>query len=133
MRSNTDVSNKSTDAASRSNGKEDTGSEDRKTSVSEEETSHGNNVSKKRKKNKKKDKQMLKKEARELRVKVMSKDLKLFNFSSVILPENQIDETEIQNGSSHDEFSNLKSSQKRTHGQTKKDSESKKRKSVHCT
>ncbi|KMQ94074.1 myb-binding protein 1a, partial [Lasius niger] len=86
--------NGSTDIALQSNGKQsNVTSQNGKISDSEGggEIAHSNNVQKKKKKkNKQKEKQLLKKEARELRAKAMSKDLELFKFSNVNLPENDI-------------------------------------------
>ncbi|KAG5310642.1 DPO5 polymerase, partial [Acromyrmex insinuator] len=132
--------NSSNDTVSQSNGKQSIiGSQNGKTSDLEEEkeeeeeleeTVHSNNEQKKRRKNKNKqrEKQLLKKEARELRAKVMSQDIKPFNFSSVSLPENE-DTTEfIQNGNLHDQSTNSKASQKRN--QMEDDRESKRRKRI---
>lgn len=84
---------------------------------------------KKRNKSEQKDKQVSKKEAYKSRAKVTSKDLKSFNFSRVMLTENQANITEIlQNRDSHDKTTRFKSSQKRSHGRMiGKDSEVKKR------
>jgi len=81
--------NNSNNTVSQSNGKQNNvGSQNGKASDSEEEKeqekiTYSNNEQKKRKKNKsrQKEKQLLKKEARELRAKVMSQDLELFKFS----------------------------------------------------
>ncbi|KYN40609.1 Myb-binding protein 1A [Trachymyrmex septentrionalis] len=132
--------NSSNDIVSQSNGKQSIiGSQNGKTSDLEEEKEeeeqeevvHNNNEQKKRRKNKSKqrEKQLLKKEARELRAKVMSQDIEPFNFSSVSLPENE-DTTEfIQNGNLHDQSTNSKAPQKRN--QTMEDDrESKRRKRI---
>lgn len=130
--------NSSGNPVSQSNGKQsNVGSQNGKASNSEEEekegeATHDDQERKKRRKNKSKqrDKRLLKKEARELRAKVMSQDMELFKFSSVSLAENE-DATEvIQNGKSHDKSTN--SSQKRN--QTTEDGrEPKRRKSTSRT
>jgi len=97
----------------------------------QKEAVHSNNEQKKRRKNKNKqrEKQLLKKEARELRAKIMSQDIESFNFSSVSLPENE-DTTEfIQNGNLHDQSTNSKAPQKRNQT-TENDRESKRRKRI---
>lgn len=102
----------------------------------EEETVHSDNVhKKKKKKNKQKEKQLLKKEARELRAKAMSKDIELFKFSNVNLSENDINETEVfQNGHSHNKSTNSKSLNKRNHDKAMEESHEpkKRRKSIDC-
>lgn len=92
------------------------------------------NVQKNRNKTKKKTRQ-IKKEAHELQTKIMSKDLKLCSLSSVNLPSDQMDVTEIQNGNSQDKCLNSKLAQKRTREQTeeKENGKSKRKKSINCS
>ncbi|XP_011257399.1 DNA polymerase V [Camponotus floridanus] len=131
--------NGSTDIPLQSNGKQNNimcqnGKSNDLEEEEEEETMHSDNVhKKKKKKNKQKEKQLLKKEARELRAKAMSKDIELFKFSNVNLSENDINETEIfQNGHSHDKSTNSKSLNKRNHGKAMEESHEpkKRRKSI---
>lgn len=104
------------------------------TSDMKEEVLHSDNAQskKKKKKNKSKerDKQASKKEARELRIQAMSKDLAPFNFSSVNLSASQMNATEsLQNGDSHDDVTSSKPTQKRNHEKTaEEDNKVKKRK-----
>lgn len=94
-----------------------------KNSSKEEASLFNNNTEKKNKNSKKrnkKDKQILKKEAYELRAKMISKDLKPFNFSRVNLTKNEMDITEnLQNGDSYDndKIAHLNFPQKRSHEQ----------------
>lgn len=128
--------NSSNDNVTQSNGKQsNVGSQNGKVSDSEEEkeqeAAQSNNEQKKKKKKKsrQRDKQLLKKEARELRAKVMSQDIELFKFSSVSLPENE-DSTEVlQNGDLHDTATNSTASQKRNQTM-ENDREPKRRKST---
>ncbi|XP_011866329.1 PREDICTED: uncharacterized protein LOC105561180 [Vollenhovia emeryi] len=91
-----------------SNGKQsNVGSQNGKASDSEEEkepeeAAQSNNEQRKKKKNKnrQRDKRLLKKEARELRAKVMSEDIELFKFSSANLPEDEDAAEVLQNGDS---------------------------------
>lgn len=131
--------NGSTDIALQSNGKQsNVTSQNGKISDSEEggEITHSNNVQKKKKKkNKQKEQQLLKKEARELRAKAMSKDLELFKFSNVNLPENDVNKTEVcQNGHSHNKSTNSKSLQKRNRDKAVEENREpkKRRKSTNC-
>lgn len=131
--------NGSTDIALQSNGKQsNVTSQNGKISDSEEggEIAHSNNVQKKKKKkNKQKEKQLLKKDARELRAKAMSKDLELFKFSNVNLPENDVNKTEVcQNGHSHNKSTNSKSLQKRNRDKAVEENREpkKRRKSTNC-
>ncbi|XP_012541717.2 myb-binding protein 1A [Monomorium pharaonis] len=124
-----------------SNGKQtNVGSQNGKASDSEEEkekeeeeqkeTTHSDNGQKERRKNKSKqrDKRLLKKEARELRAKVMSQDMEMFKFSSVSFPENAEAATEIiENGDSHDKPTNSPQKRNRT---TEGGRETKRRKSI---
>lgn len=129
--------NSSSDIVTQSNGKQsNVGSQNGKASDSEEEKEQeeaiqNNNEQKKKKKNKsrQRDKQLLKKEARELRAKVMSQDIELFKFSNVHLSENE-DATEIfQNGNSHSKTTNSKSPKKRNRTM-EDDREPKRRKNI---
>ncbi|XP_071636162.1 myb-binding protein 1A [Temnothorax longispinosus] len=99
----------------------------------EQEEAQSNNDQRKKRKNKsrQRDKRLLKKEARELRAKVMSQDIELFKFSSVSLPANE-DATEVcQNGSSHDKSTRQSSTTPRKRERaTEGDRESKRRKST---
>ncbi|CAD6207966.1 GSCOCG00003224001-RA-CDS [Cotesia congregata] len=88
---------------------------------------------------KKGDKQKLKKEARELRAKLMSEGLETVNFSSVVIPEEIIDDEPMEtaepteNGISKETRKNKlieKSSKKRTHTGNERSNKSKKKKHV---
>lgn len=110
-----------------------------KKNILREETSLVNNSMKKKKqksKSKQKDKQMLKKEAYKLRAKVISEDLKPFNFSKVNLTDDQINITGmLQNEDLYDnKITFSKSPQKRSREQTmEKDNKVKrKRQNVSC-
>lgn len=114
--------NSSSDTVSQSNGKQsDIGSQNGKANDTEEEkeeqeeAAHGNNEQKKKKKNKsrQRNKRLLKKEAREIRAKVMSQDMDVFKFSNVSLSENQDAVEVFQNGDSHDKPTSSRMSQKR--------------------
>lgn len=126
--------NSSSNTVTQSNGKQSNGSQNGKASDSEEEkeqeeAAQNDNEQRKKKKNKsrQRDKRLLKKEARELRAKVMSQDIELFKFSNVSLPENE-DATEVlQNGNSNDRSVNSK--RNRT---MEDDREPKRKKSVNC-
>jgi len=129
--------NSSNNTVSQSNGKQNNiGSQNGKASDSEEEKEQegitcSNNEQEKRKKNKsrQREKQLLKKEARELRAKAMSKDLELFKFSSVHLSKSEDAAEVFQNGNLHDKSTNSKTPQKRN--QTMEDNrEPKRRKST---
>ncbi|EZA51443.1 Myb-binding protein 1A [Ooceraea biroi] len=96
-----------------------------------QENTHDNN--KKKNKSKQKDKKLLKKEARELRAKVMSENLELFKFSSVNLPENDVNMVEsVQNGNSHAKSTDSKLSHKKRNNEqtTEENSKLKRRKKV---
>lgn len=125
--------NSSSNIVTQSNGKQSNGSQNGKASDSEEEkeqeeaAQNNNEQQKKKKKNKsrQRDKQLLKKEARELRAKVMSQDIELFKFSNVSLSENE-DATEVfQNGNSCDKSTNSKAKRR---DRTVEDREPKRRK-----
>lgn len=126
--------NSSNDNVIQSNGKQsNVGSQNGKVSDSEEEkkqeAAQDNNQQKKKRKNKsrQRDKRLLKKEARELRAKVMSQDIELFKFSSVSLPENE-DSTEVlQNGDLHDRATNASRKRNQT---VENDCEPKRRKNT---
>ncbi|KAL6259582.1 hypothetical protein P5V15_009499 [Pogonomyrmex californicus] len=155
IKKNTKLKNNSADTASQSNGKQsNVDSQNGKVSNSEEEeeererekekeekeeeeneeVAHSNNVQKKKNKSKQRDKRLLKKEARELRTKVMSQDIELFKFSNINLPEVRLPEDEVdtmevlQNGDSHDSPTNSRTSQKRNH--TEDNREPKRRRST---
>lgn len=138
IRPSTKVNTKSNSSStvSQSNGKQsDIGSQNGKANDTEEEkeeqeeAAHSNNEQKKRKKNKsrQRDKRLLKKEAREIRAKVMSQDMDVFKFSNVSLSENQDAAEVFQNGDSHDKSTSSRMSQKRN--QTEDQCEPKRRKS----
>ncbi|KAL0130921.1 hypothetical protein PUN28_002485 [Cardiocondyla obscurior] len=126
------------DTLTQSNGKQsNVGFQNGKESDSEEENSKeqegavqsNNEIKKKKNKSRQKEKRLLKKEARELRAKIMSQDIEPFNFSSVSLPENEDTPQLFQNGNSHNKYTNSKESQKRNQAM-ENDPESKRRKST---
>lgn len=140
-KSNAKLNSSSTETVSQSNGKQsNVGSQNGTTSDSEEEkeeeepeeVAHSNNEQKKKKKkSRQREKLLLKKEARELRAKVMSQDVEVFKFSSVSLPEDEGDATEevFQNGDLRDKSANPKAPQKRNRA-TEENREPKRRKST---
>lgn len=131
-------SNGSTDIALQSNGKQNNVTSQNgiiNDSEEQKETVHSKNAQKKKKKKNKKEKQLLKKEARELRGKAMSEDLEVFKFSTVNLPENDINKTEVcQNGHSHNKSTNSKLIQKRNCDNVVEENREpkKRRKSINC-